>query len=80
MRCVEKIRVVTSAQKELAKEVHAVIPTEPWRHSKCQEQRAGKELPSKHGGSPAPSSPSRGCLTVPDAEHQDAFVPDVETQ
>lgn len=39
-----------------------------------------KELPSKHGGSPAPSSPNRGRLTVPDAEHQDALVPDVETQ
>lgn len=72
--------MMTSAQKELAKEVHAVLPTEPWRHSKCQEQRAGKELPSKHGGSPAPSSPNRGRLTVPDAEHQDAFGPDVETQ
>lgn len=50
---------MTSAQKKLAKEMYAILPTEPWRHSKCQEQRAGKELPNKHGGSPAPSSPNR---------------------
>lgn len=55
MRCVEKIRVMTSAQKELAKEVHVVLPTEPWRHSKCQEQRAAKNCrASMEGVQPLP--------------------------